>query len=81
MDKSDFQDIINEYKEQVRVLRAQISELEDACKSKDAALKRSLPTEACATLPNKEHSCIKCYKQSGATLPFWDKYNKPTFKK
>jgi len=42
MDKSDFQDIINEYKEQVRVLRAQISELEDACKSKDAALKRSL---------------------------------------
>ncbi len=42
MDKSDFQDIINEYKEQVRVLRAQISELEDTCKSKDAALKRSL---------------------------------------
>ena len=42
MDKADFQDIINEYKEQVRVLRAQISELEDACKSKDAALKRSL---------------------------------------
>ena len=42
MDKSDFQDIINEYKEQVRVLKAQISELEDACKSKDAALKRSL---------------------------------------
>ena len=43
MDKADFQDIINEYKEQVRTLRAQISELEDACKSKDAALKRSLP--------------------------------------
>ena len=42
MDKADFQDIINEYKEQARVLRAQISELEDACKSKDAALKRSL---------------------------------------
>ena len=42
MDKSDFQDIINEYKEQARTLRAQISELEDACKSKDAALKRSL---------------------------------------
>ena len=37
-----YQDIINEYKEQVRTLRAQISELEDACKSKDAALKRSL---------------------------------------
>ena len=42
MDKADFLDIINEYKEQVRVLTAQISELEDACKSKDAALKRSL---------------------------------------
>ena len=42
MDKADFQDIINEYKEQVRTLKAQISELEDACKSKDAALKRSL---------------------------------------
>ena len=42
MDKADFQDIINEYKEQVRNLRAQISELEDAGKSKDAALKRAL---------------------------------------
>ena len=42
MDKADFLDIINEYKEQVRTLRAQITELEDACKSKDAALKRSL---------------------------------------
>ena len=42
MDKADFQDIINEYKEQVRVLKAQISELEDAWKYKDAALKRSL---------------------------------------
>ena len=42
MEKPDYQDIINEYKEQVRTLRAQISELEDACKSKDAALKRSL---------------------------------------
>ena len=42
MDRADYQDIINEYKEHVRVLKAQISELEDACKSKDAALKRSL---------------------------------------
>ena len=42
MDKADFQDIINEYKEQVRTLKAQISELEDANKSKDAALKRAL---------------------------------------
>ena len=42
MEKPDYQDIINEYKESVRVLRAQISELEDACKSKDSALKRAL---------------------------------------
>ena len=42
MDRADYQDIINEYKEQVRVLKAQISELEDACKSKDAVLKRFL---------------------------------------
>ena len=40
--KAEYQEIINEYKEQVRNLRAQISELEDAGKSKDAALKRAL---------------------------------------
>ena len=40
--KADYQEIINEYKEQARNLRAQISELEDAGKSKDAALKRAL---------------------------------------
>ena len=39
---ADFKDIITEYKEQVRVLKEQISELEDANKSKDAALKRAL---------------------------------------
>ena len=43
--------------------------------------KKILLTEAHATLPNKEYSCIKCYKQSGAMLPFWDKYNKPIFNK
>jgi MinD-like ATPase involved in chromosome partitioning or flagellar assembly len=42
MEKPDYQDIITEYKESVRVLRAQISELEDANKSKDSALKRAL---------------------------------------
>ena len=42
MTKQDYQEIINEYKEQVRSLRAQVSELEDAGKSKDAALKRAL---------------------------------------
>ena len=43
--------------------------------------KKILPTEAYATLPNKEHSCIKCYKTSGHMLTFWDKHNKSTFKK
>ena len=42
MAKPDYQEIINEYKEQVRSLRAQVSELEDAGKSRDAALKRAL---------------------------------------
>ena len=42
MEKPDYQDIITGYKESVRVLRTQISELEDANKSKDSALKRAL---------------------------------------
>ena len=35
-------DIINEYKDQIRILKQQIAELEDAAKSKDAANKRCL---------------------------------------
>ena len=35
-------DILNEYKDQVRILKGQINELEDAGKSKDSANKRSL---------------------------------------
>ena len=35
-------DLINEYKEQVRILKNQINELEDAGKSKDSANKRCL---------------------------------------
>ena len=35
-------DILNEYKDQVRILKSQINELEDAGKSKDAANKRCL---------------------------------------
>ena len=35
-------DILNEYKDQVRILKGQINELEDAGKSKDAANKRCL---------------------------------------
>jgi len=42
MSKSDYQEIIAEYKEQVRVLKEQVNELTDACKAKDAAVKRAL---------------------------------------
>ena len=35
-------DLINEYKDQVRILKQQISELEDSNKSKDSANKRCL---------------------------------------
>jgi hypothetical protein len=42
MSKADYQEIITEYKEQVRVLKEQNNELTDACKVKDAALKRAL---------------------------------------
>jgi ribosomal protein S15P/S13E len=42
MSKADYQEIITEYKEQVRVLGKQVNELTDACKTKDAALKRAL---------------------------------------
>ena len=42
MAKADYQEIISEYKEQVRVLKEQNNELTDACKTKDAALIRAL---------------------------------------
>ena len=42
MAKADYQEIIAEYKEQVRVLKEQNNELTDAGKAKDAALKRAL---------------------------------------
>ena len=42
MAKSEYQDIINEYKEQVRILKEQGNELTDDCKAKDSALKRAL---------------------------------------
>jgi len=38
----DTGEIINEYKDQLRILKQQINELEDAGKSKDAANKRCL---------------------------------------
>ena len=42
MAKADYQEIIAEYKEQVRVLKEQNNELSDAWKAKDSALKRAL---------------------------------------
>ena len=42
MAKAEFGEIISEYKEQVRVLKEQNNELTDACKGKDADLKRAL---------------------------------------
>ena len=39
---SDNTDILNEYKEQVRILKQDIAELQDAGKSKDSANKRGL---------------------------------------
>ena len=35
-------ELINEYKEQIRILRQEVAELQDAGKSKDAANKRGL---------------------------------------
>ena len=42
MAKAEYQDIISEYKDQVRVLKEQNNELTDACKAKDSAVKRAL---------------------------------------
>ena len=39
---SDSSEIINEYKEQVRILKQEVAELQDAGKSKEAANKRCL---------------------------------------
>ena len=42
MSKADYQEIISEYKEQVRVLKEQVNELTDACMAIVCALKRAL---------------------------------------
>ena len=59
MAKADYQDIIAEYKEQVRVLKEQVNELTDACKAKASDLKRALQklaytTQDLAKLQEKE---------------------------
>ena len=42
MSKPEYQDIIQEYKEQVRILKQEVAELQDAGKSKDSDNKRTL---------------------------------------
>ena len=39
---SENSELINEYKEQVRILKQEVAELQDAGKSKDSANKRTL---------------------------------------
>ena len=42
MSKSEYQDLIAEYKEQIRILKQEVAELQDAGKSKDSANKITL---------------------------------------
>ena len=42
MSKSEYQDLINEYKDQIRILKQEVAELQDAGKAKDSAYKRTL---------------------------------------
>ena len=42
MPNPEYQEIIQEYKEQVRILKQEVAELQDAGKSKDSASKRTL---------------------------------------
>ena len=62
-------EIINEYKDQVRILKQQINELEDAGKSKDAANKRCL---------QKLEFCTKDLSEALAKLKTLEEQNKET---
>ena len=42
MSNPEYQEIIQEYKEQVRILKQEVAELQDAGKAKDSANKRTL---------------------------------------
>ena len=42
MSQPEYQEIIQEYKEQVRILKQEVAELQDAGKAKDSANKRTL---------------------------------------
>jgi len=80
MAKADYQEIIAEYKEQVRVLKEQNSELMDAGKAKDAALKRALQKleyttddlEKLVALPGvgrKTANCVLVYAYEIPAIP------------
>ena len=64
-------ELINEYKEQIRILRQEVAELQDAGKSKDSALKRTLQKLEYVTedldKANKELEAINDAKQKGET--------------
>ena len=42
MSKSEYQELIAEYKDQIRILKQEVAELQDAGKAKDSANKRTL---------------------------------------
>ena len=72
MTKADYGEIISEYKEQVRVLKEQNNELTDACKAKDAALKRALQKLEYTTVDlnkleeqKKKGDSLKTFESSG----------------
>ena len=76
MSNPEYQDIINEYKEQIRILKQEIAELQDAGKSKDSASKRTLQKLEHLTQDlddaNKKNKRTrnKPIKYKGVTMPF-----------
>jgi len=40
-EKADYKDLSAEYKEQIRILKDEVAELQTNCKAKDSALKRT----------------------------------------
>ena len=69
MNNDNSTDILNEYKDQIRILKGQINELEDAGKSKDAANKRCLQKLENATMDlEKAKETIKDLKETNQML-------------
>ena len=69
MSKSEYQDLIAEYKEQIRILKQEVAELQDAGKSKDSANKRCLQKLEVATSDlEKANEMIKDLKETNQML-------------